>query len=232
MTESEYSRDHQLIDEEVNLAIESFYTHLEIHACAAEDRDVYRMLNEQPTFWNVQLYGLQSAFFLALGRIFDDGKDCLSIHKLLTATVAHPEFFSRQALALRKSGGGPKPEWLDAYLVDVWEPQVSDLRSLKKALAPFRKKYDRVYDNIRDQVFAHKILREREHVSDLFSKTQIDEIDDILYFLYDLMEALWSLFQDGRRPELGIRRYEYRQRIKTRTRSVLQDTASRVKEEA
>jgi len=232
MTESEYWRDHQLINDEVNIAIETFYTYLEIHACAAEDRDVYRMLNKQPAFWNIQLYGLQSAFFIALGRIFDDGRDCLSVHKLLTATVAHPEFFSKQALTLRKSGGGPKPEWLDAYVVDVCEPQPSDLRNLKRALAPYRKKYDRVYDDIRDQVFAHKILREREHVSDLFSRTQINEIDDILYFLYDLMEALWNLFQNGRRPELGSRSYDYRQRIKNATRSVLQDLASRVKEEA
>lgn len=226
MTESEYWRDYELTRDEVNTAIESFYTYIEIHNFAAEDNDVYRTLNEAPTFWNIQLYCLQTAFFIALGRIFDNGQDVHSVHKLLAATLAHPEYFSKRALSIRKTAGKGKPEWLDDYLAEVFEPSMPDLRELKKALAPYKKKFDTVYGDIRDYVFAHKILKEKERVSELFGKTQIKDIDDMLYFLHDLLEALFRLFQDGRRPELGTGTYDYKERIKRTTRSVLRKLSS------
>jgi hypothetical protein len=232
MTESEYWRNYHFVLDDVNTAIESFYTDLEIHSCAREDRDVYQMLNKHAGFWNILLYGLQSTFFITLGRIFDDGEDCHSVQMLLAATVAHPEFFSKQALALRRSTGLVNPEWLDANFDSVFEPQSSDLRTLRRALVRYERIYKPRYRNIRTQVYAHKILTEEKLVSDLFSQTQIKEIDEILYFLHDLVEALGDLFQNGRKPELGIKTYDYRQRIKNTTRSVLQNVALHPKEEA
>jgi hypothetical protein len=226
MIESEYWRDYELTRDEVNTAIESFYTYVEIHNFAAEDDDIYRTLNEAPTFWNIQLYCLQTAFFIALGRIFDNGKDVHSVHKLLAATLAHPEYFSKRALSIRKTAGKEKPEWLDNYLAEAFEPCVSDLRALKKAVAPYKKKFDSVYGDIRDSVFAHKILKEKERVSELFGKTQMKDIDDMLYFLYDLMESLFFLFHDGRRPKLGAGTYAYKERIKNTTRNVLRTLSS------
>jgi hypothetical protein len=227
MTESEYWRDYQLTRNEVSTAINSFYTYVEIHNFAGENETVYRTLIDAPAFWNIQLYSLQTTFFIVLGRIFDNGSDVHSIHKLIAATVAHPEYFSKQALAIRKTAGKDKPAWLDSFLVDVYEPDRSDLRTLKKALTPHRKNFDSVYGDIRNHVFAHRILKEEKLISELFSKTLIEDIDDMLYFLYDLLEALQQLFDNGRRPELGTRTYDYKERIKSTTRSVLRQLSSR-----
>jgi len=222
MTETEYWNDYSLTQTDIVSAIESFYTYVEIHNYAAESKAIYRRMNAHPTFWNIQLHGLQTTFFITLSRIFDGGRDAHSIHKLLAATLAHPQFFSKAALARRKSDGDGEPEWLADYIANAFEPQVSDLRGLKRALAPYKVKYEQVYGDIRDYVFAHKILKDRERVTDLFAKTKIGELDEILYFLNDLMEALWQLFQNGRKPELGVRTYDYRKRIKETTRGVLE----------
>lgn len=222
MTESEYWRDYELIRDEVNTAIESFYTYLEIHRFAADDERVFLSLNDAPMFWNIQLYSLQTAFFIALGRIFDDGPDAHSIHKLLTATVEHPEFFSKNSLGLRKTSGKEKPKWLDSYLADAFEPTVTDLRTLKKALAPQRKKFDSVYGDIRDYVFAHRIIKKKERVSELFGNTLIKDLEQMLYCLHDLLEVLWQLFHNGIRPQMGVRTYEYKERIRRTTRDVLE----------
>lgn len=221
MTEIEYWKDYELTRGEVNTAIECFYTYIEIHNYAAEDKNIFRRLNEDATFWNIQLYSLQASFFIALGRIFDNGPDTHSIHKLLAATVAHPEYFSKDSLAIRKSEGKQRPAWLDDYLMDVFEPQASDLRALKKALSPHRAKFKSVYGDIRDYVFAHKILKDKEKVSELFGKTQIKDIDEMLYFFYDLIEVIFQLFHNGRKPELGIGKYDYKERIKNTTRSAM-----------
>lgn len=78
-----------------------------------------------------------------------------------------------------------------------------------------------MYSDIRDYVFAHKILKDKDKVSDLFGKTQIKDIDEMLYFFYDLIEVLFQLFHNGRKPELGVGKYDYRERIKNTTRSAM-----------
>ena len=32
---------------------------------------------------------ITESFFMALGRIFDDGKDCHSIHKFISSCISH-----------------------------------------------------------------------------------------------------------------------------------------------
>jgi hypothetical protein len=221
MTETQYMEELDLIINEVNTAIECFYTYIEIHNYAAQDKRIFKVLNENPTFWNINLYSLQTTFFIVLGRIFDDGIDTHSIHKLLAATVAHPEFFSINALGARKVAGGRKPDWLDSYMVGIFEPQVSDLRILKRKLSIHRSNYNAIYAKIRDRVFAHNILISKEDVGALFDKALIDEINNMLYNLKDILDALRDLIQNGRCPEFEMRTYEYQNRIKQRVRKTL-----------
>jgi hypothetical protein len=93
MKESDYPHYHQLIRGDVYTAVECFHTYLEIHNFAGKNTNVYRAMNKCAAFWNIQLYSLQSNFFIVLARIFDKRRDVHSVHKLLTATVDHPEFF-------------------------------------------------------------------------------------------------------------------------------------------
>ena len=116
---------------------------------------------------------------------------------------------------------GKKPDYLDDLLSRAFQPSVQDLRNIKRSLSNYRKKFDDVYKNIRHFVFAHKVLKDQNDISALFGKTQIKEIEDILYFLNDLIEVIWELYQNGREPKLGVRTYDYRHRIKKTTRSVL-----------
>lgn len=221
MTATQYAEELSLIKEEVNTCIECFYTYIEIHNYATENRSVHRAMNGEPMFWNISLYSLQAAFFMTLGRIFDNGRDAHSIHKLLAATVAHPEFFSKEALGTRRAAGGPKPDWLDTFLRDAFEPEASDLRALKRALTAHRTSYDAAYAEIRNLVFAHKIRSSKDEVAALFGKAIVKEIDDMLYNLRDILETLHQLFLNGRRPELGSQPYDYQNRIKKDVRETL-----------
>ena len=164
---------YQIIHNEVIAAIDSFYTFLAIHNFAAEELEVRRYLTEAGSFWNLQLYSLRTTLFIVVARIFDDAPDAHSVHKLVAATIAHPQFFSKHALGARKTPPGqPKPPWLDEYLANVQEPSVTDLRLLRKAVAPHKKTFEELYRPIRHEVFAHKILKDGEAVSALFGQPQ------------------------------------------------------------
>ena len=61
MTEAEYSRDYALTRGNVENAIWCFYTNIEIHRFASEDPVIHRALEKSATFWNYQLYALQTS---------------------------------------------------------------------------------------------------------------------------------------------------------------------------
>ena len=145
-----------------------------------------------------------------MGRIFDDGKDAHSVHKLVSSAIAHPEFFSKESLARRKTDGAKiAPDWLDDYIREAFEPEISHLRCIKKQLKPFRQKFDLTCREIRNSVFAHALVKDQQAVSEMFAKTQIGEIEEILYVLQDLVQTLWQLYHNGRSLDFGQTPHEY-----------------------
>ena len=221
MEEIEFNELLNLAREEVEIATESFYTYIEIHNQLSSNDSLYRILNRNPSFWNIILHALQNTFIITLGRIFDDLPSSHSIHKVINNCLAHLELFSKAALAKRKMKNGNKPDWLDKYLSNAFEPSVDDLRVFKKELSKHRKVFDPVYKDIRNKVVAHTEFKDSRQISDLFSGTQIGEIEKILYGLHDILDAIWELMQNGKEPTLGSKTYDYKDRISNTTRNVL-----------
>ena len=221
MEEPEFWNDFELIRNDVDKAIEAFYTYISMHNVASENLEIHRAMNRNSTFWSINLYALQTTFFITMGRIFDDGKDAHSVHKLISGALAHPEFFSKKALSNRKIKGQEKPPWLEKYIENAFEPGVSDLRNIKKLIKPFRKLFDNSYKDIRNSVFAHTLIKESESVSKLFGKTKISDIEDILYTLHDMLQAMWELYNNGRQLEFGKNSKNYKNRIEKTTYDVL-----------
>jgi len=222
MTESEYDDNLKWMMGQVDTAIESFYVGQEIHQIAREQIAFFRRLNRDAAFWNLVLQSLQSTFFTALWRIFDLGGDTLSIDKLLSDTVEHPEYFSKTALHTRKIAQAHEiTEWPEEYIESVWEPTASDLRALKKAIVPFSARFKAMYPPIRNRVFEHNVIMKSGLTYELFRKAEIKQIDEILYFLCDLTHVLFDLFVHGNKPELGKNKYRYKERIRDSVQSIL-----------
>jgi hypothetical protein len=163
LTEKEYWRDYDIIRDDVHAAMVACYTHRTINSTAANNRDILEKINRNAEFWQVTSFGLQNTLFIVLGRILDSDPDVHSIHHVLNATLAHPEFFNHDALRARKlsvPGTEPNPPWLDDYVANAWEPTKEDLRVLKKAVAPHKNKFDATYKPIRNQI-AHIILKDQ-----------------------------------------------------------------------
>ena len=215
LTEKEYWRDYDIIRNDVNAAMVSCYTHRRINDVFAADRAIADRVNRSAEFWRVTSFSLHTTLFIVLARIFDHDDDVHSVHHVLNATIAHPEFFNKQALRARKLStliGQPTPFWLDEYVQQAWEPSTRDLRALKKALAPHKTKFDSIYRPIRHQI-AHIIYKDQQTIADLYSKTLKTDIDEILCFLHSLIQAIWELAFNATPPETDCDKHGYARRV-------------------
>lgn len=188
-------------------AIASNYTYLKIRNLGSEDEEIYHKYQRNADFWRLINYSLQTTFFIAFGRIFDRRRDTFSVQDLVEATMEHPGFFSRDQLRARKRRdaqvAGKDPEWLLGYLASSWEPTRSDLACLESALSPHVSKFEQIYQHIRHAYFAHRGRAAEEVVSGLFSQTRIGDVEEILRFLYTLIDSIQEMASNGTRLDLG-----------------------------
>ena len=160
-----------------------------------------------PLFWNTSLGALQTAAFIALGRVFDQNSTH-NLDRLLRVAQDNPQIFSKGALGRRKQGTNPDPpEWLDDYLSHIYEPTPQDFRRLRSHVRKWRKIYVSNYRDLRHKLFAHKEVSDHAEIDALFAKTNIRELQRMFAFLGSLHEALWHLFFNGRKPVLRPQRY-------------------------
>lgn len=191
-----------------------FYAYLGVHAIAYDNENVHRLLNTAPLFWNTCLGALQTAAFIALGRVFDQGSTH-NLDKVLRIAQENSQIFSKAALARRKHDGtGERPDWLDDYLRNVYEPIPQDFRRLRAHVKRRRKIYEVNYRDVRHKFFAHKAVSDPADAALLFSKGTNRELQQLFTFLGSLHEALWQLFHNGLKPVLRPVRYSVK-RIRT-----------------
>ena len=207
LSEPEFWYMFDSVHGDVQAAIKSNYAYLTIHNIGAGDRTIYDQYQRHAQFWTLSTYALQTTFFMAFGRVFDHRKDSFSIQKLLSATVNHPELFSKTALRERKRNAsrltGPDPQWLVEYVDQAWEPTKADLQPLTAALAPHHDKFKEIYRPIRHRYFAHRGMQSQQAILALFSKTLIGDVAEILRFLHTLLWAIREMAWNARRPNLS-----------------------------
>jgi hypothetical protein len=195
--EVEFRQRFDVVRNDITLATSLFYTYMEIHKFASEGRANSNKINRDAYFWMGQLYALQATWFIVLGRLFDPRGYC-SIRKFLAATVAHEYLFSKGALAERKRRATQQdnPEWLEEYLRTAWEPTAQDLQVMADSIGTAEAKWKQSYKPIRDKVFAHHDLG--ISVNDLFGKTLVGDIEDILHDLNRIRIAIFQLLENAR----------------------------------
>ncbi len=205
--EAQFKRELEVFRTETETALQFFYAYLTVHAVAADHEPVRRLLNTAPLFWNTNLGALQTAAFIALGRVFDQDSRH-NLDRLLRIAQNNLSIFSKASIGARKQGGSPTSrDGLAEYLRDAYVPTPADFRRLQAHVCKHRTIYKASYRNLRNKWFAHKEVSARADIDALFAKTNIRELQKMLGFLGSLHEALWQLFFNGRKPVLRPRRY-------------------------
>lgn len=191
---------------DLEAAIGCSSTYLTINRVAAADRDVAQKYNRHADFWRATAYGLQTGFFMALGRVFDRSNGSYSIEDVVDQTIEHPGFFSKAELRKRMReawkiyGDQEDPELLAKNLAGAWEPTRNDLDVLRTELAPYVQRFRAIYEPIRNKYFAHRSKATEEVIGELFSKATVNEAAEILRFVYGLIRGIQEMTANGTPP--------------------------------
>lgn len=199
-----YDRYYQEYCNEVHKILGSYLYWRMLLKRAFEERDLLEALNRTPLSWIITRHSLQVTLFITLGRVFDADNDAFSVDDLLKCCIENIEVFSLESLKKRKieSQNGKEPEWLSKYIQNAYEPVVADFQRLRGETTKHRKVFEEIYRPIRHKLIAHNDKEYMEKADELWSETNIGEIEKIIWFLHDLKETLFNTYQNGRKPEL------------------------------
>ena len=208
MTTSVVEEGINKLTRQLQIAGSAYFTWKNINSRAAADTQVHRALNEHAGFWNIALHSLQSTFFLAVGRLFDSDKSAFSVDWLLKLCTDNISEFSKLALERRKWSNGPRPNWLDDYIANAYEPVPGDFQRLRGKLKGARNKYESGGREIRNKVFAHAEHLSSREIKNMFSQVKINQLESILDDVYGVEEAIRSAFSNGEKPEFKPTKYK------------------------
>ena len=132
--EKQFERELEVFRTEVESASQFLFSYFAVHAVAQDHEAVHNLFNTAPLFWNTAIGALQSAGFIALGRIFDQNS-AHNVDKVLGLAQRHLQIFSRSALGQRRQGmSASAPDWLDDFLKKTYEPSAEDFRRAAAAM--------------------------------------------------------------------------------------------------
>jgi len=198
--DARFERELEQLRRDSNAATQFLYAWISFHACAGRSTKILRGVNRTPLFWNTCLAALQSSLFIALGRIFDRNPKSHSLDRLLREAIQNPAIFSKSALAKRKAKQSPGATWINDYVKDAYVPTKADFQRLRRYAIKKRTVYEKAYEKIRHKIFAHSGAASRQKSDELFSKTNLHELQRLVLSMNELHEALWQLYINGRRP--------------------------------
>lgn len=109
---------------------------------------------------------------------------------------------------------------LDQYIQNAWEPTLSDFEQFRVEFERLRTEYSHIYKTIPDQLFAHRSIVADASV--LMLNATVVKIDELLYFLNEIITSIFELFSNGRRHQIGKGTRDYIDKIISDTHRVLE----------
>lgn len=157
------------LDQEVYRAVTSYYVLRTVHREMDQDPTTHAVINSSSWMWQPILFSLQCTFFIQISRVFD-GTSQHSIDKVVDATI--------------EDASQHNPE------------NATSLCQLREQVALYTER-STPYRNIRSKVYAHPALRDMNKIEELFSETEIGDVEDILLFLQRCVSSLRMYILNG-----------------------------------
>ena len=170
------------------------FLHLAFRYRSSRTPPLVERLDVDAGFWNSTLHAVQLASAIAIGRVFDDGRDARSARYLLDYASDYYRIFSRQALAARKGS---------EYASDAYEPTQAYFNALKSELAQHAAVFNQTIGPLRHKAFAHSARISHDQIESLFGSVRIEEYQRLAVFGVRLHHALFDSYHNGHAPVLA-----------------------------
>ena len=215
-------RLYNIYSNEIETVCQTFFLWKGINNIAFNNEDIFNGLNESPLSWNTITFSLQNYYFILLGRLFDTDGDSFSAHTFLRNCIENIDQFSKENLRNRKieSTSGDL-SWLDSYIENAYEPTGDDFQRLRGEITKHKKIYEEIYRPIRNKVIAHKDQETIDVRTELYRKTDIGEIEEILNVLFQVKEVVFQLLYNGKLCKIGDFNFNEEERVVTDAEKML-----------
>ena len=111
--EQRFLRELEVFRTEAQSGAQFLYGYLAFNSILSGKKKALNAVNKTPLFWNTTMGALQTAFFIVLGRIFDQGSTH-NVDRLLKLAQDNIGIFSEKAFAnRRRQDSANADEWLD-----------------------------------------------------------------------------------------------------------------------
>jgi hypothetical protein len=190
--------------DEVNSAQSSFYLWKSIDDLKT-NRAKLEILQANALSWNIITHSLQTTYFVAIGRIFDQNARSLSAKAFIDLCKANLDQFTIKRFEEQRieDNSGQRPDYLTPkYLSEVYVPIPADFDKLSSSIETWTVEYNKTLKPIRHKVFAHRDSATLESSEELFSSTNTQQIEAILKNLNALVCVMQELLNNGRLSRL------------------------------
>jgi hypothetical protein len=182
---------------DANSACIFVYTELTLHHFFGADYDLRDRVNPHAGFWNGVLAALQSAGFMAIGRMYDEDAGAHTIKTLLDFTKTYKGVFRPSALEERRIHGGMPPEAAKEFAKGTFALAAEDLDQIYAEYDVHRRLYKEKIEPIRHNVFAHAGRMTKNDRDALFTKLFVRKLEEIVVFPLRVHRALFGLYHNG-----------------------------------
>lgn len=204
LTEGEWVRELEHIDNQLTHVLDVFNFLEELFRLSNESEAALDAFNTTPLFWHVFRDCLQESLFMGLGRLCDLSSDVVNVRRVLLGAMAHPEFFSEEALRRRVAKRDLTESLANHLMASAWVPgSGADLRFLKDAVSHHLDRIEQIYSPIRDCYYGHRLTEIDAHA--MFERTNREELGETLDTLRQLVAGLRFFYDNGIRPRVDMR---------------------------
>lgn len=208
---------------EAESTIRAFYALQQFKLLLTNLEDVDR-INTNINFWEIYESSLLTKVFIGIRRIFENNNDTFNFQRALNLIKQNIVDFQPTALEQRKlKGYNERPDWIDEYMADVYDPCEDDFNILSKLVRSNSKKMKGVYTEAASKIFAHAIHTDATSINNLLADIDLDEIETSLNAIWHFYEQVWHMYENGRKPYQAISPYPYKDEVQ---QSVIQQLRS------
>lgn len=227
LTDAEWLEELRFIANEAAHVIDVFNLLEEIIRLGKDSEAAFDALNSDSLFWRVQTDCLQESLFMGLGRLCDEAADSINVNRVLGAAMAHPEFFTKEALTRRMKAQNISEHFFNQLIGRSWIPKGgADFRYLKKAASFHLRRIEDIYRPIRNSHYGHRLTH--ADINAMFARTNRKELSETLDALHELLTGLNELYGRGIKPEIGTHALgPHNDQIKGYVRNVIKKVAGR-----
>lgn len=203
---------HEIIQKEIealrneaDAAIQAYFSLKTVHELMATEEGLLERMRTAAYFWATVLHSLQCVYFLSIRKFFDPDNRSHRFDKLVKLCESHIDAFSREALAKRREKDFPSRAELKDYVKNAFVPPKGFFEAFKGQIYQEldRLNFRQVYRTITDKVIAHNEVVNPQMIEELFDKTEISEVEQILLLMERISTEFRSLWVNGHKPDLS-----------------------------